>query len=25
VTQKIIDRPFRTEELFAPGTQQLVA
>jgi 4,5-dihydroxyphthalate decarboxylase len=25
VTQKIIDHPFRTEELFAPGTQQLVA
>jgi 4,5-dihydroxyphthalate decarboxylase len=25
VTQKIIERPFRVEELFAPGTQQLVA
>ena len=25
VTQKIIDRPFRAEELFARGTQQLVA
>jgi 4,5-dihydroxyphthalate decarboxylase len=25
VTQKIIDRPFRVEDLFAPGTQHLVA
>ena len=25
VTQKIIDRPFRAEELFAPGTQQVAA
>ena len=25
VTQKIIERPFHVEELFAPGTQQLVA
>jgi hypothetical protein len=25
VTQRIIDKPFKVEELFAPGTHNLVA